>query len=152
MLCNFVQSGISESVLCRLSWWHSWAFFIVEWSVVVLKMLCNFKTIDPTIRSLVISEKICLILITLQFWDMIKKGQEEINSSWLHRVLSEMEIRLEGFSESRTKFVSCFGHPLAREATVRSEAVFSHFCRMKIPAQVFNRTLSTIFESPHFLH
>ena len=142
MLRNFVQSGISESVLCRLSWWHSWAFFIVEWSVVVLKMFCNFKTINPTIRSLVISEKICLILITLQFWDMIKKGQEEINSSWLNRVLSEIEIPLEGFSESRTKFVRYFGHPLKpREATVRSEVVFCHFCRMKIPAQVFNRTL-----------
>ena len=73
---------------------------------------------------------------------MIKKGQEEINSSWLNRVLSEMEIQLEGFSESRTKFVSYFGHPLKpREATVRSEVVFCHFCRMKIPAQVFNRTL-----------
>ena len=105
-------------------------------------MLCNFKTIDPTIRSLVISEKICLILITLQLWHKIKKGKEEINSSWLNRVLSEMEIRLEGFSESRTKFVSYFGHPLKpREATVRSEVVFCHFCRMKIPAQVFNRTL-----------
>ena len=125
MLRNFVQSGISESVLCRLSWWHSWAFFIVEWSVVVLKMFCNFKTINPTIRSLVISEKICLILITLQFWDMIKKGQEEINSSWLNRVLSDIEIPLEGFSESRTKFVRYFGHPLKpREATVRSEVVF----------------------------
>ena len=39
-----------------------------------------------------------------------------------------MEIRLEGFSESRTKFVSYFGHPLKpREATVRSEVVFLSF-------------------------
>ena len=44
-------------------------------------MICHFKIFHVTIISLVMAEKICLILLILHYGDMIKDWQEEMDSS-----------------------------------------------------------------------
>ena len=49
--------------------------------MVVLQMFCHIKMLHQTIRTLVITGKIFLILIILKYRDMIKEGLEEMDSS-----------------------------------------------------------------------
>ena len=64
-------------------------FFTIDGSVVILWMFWDIKMIDRSIKTLVIIDKICLILLIWKILDLIKETQEEMDGSWLIRGLCE---------------------------------------------------------------